>query len=140
MRITLNFDEDPQLKDSLREKLLEALGGLARGEINQNIDKIIQSKINTPQLIKHIDDAINKFLRDRITAYFNQNRYSYDTELTRFTDTAIRESIQRVLESKEMSNTIESLIKKLVNERMDSILTAAISNSFGEKKFSLKLE
>jgi hypothetical protein len=138
MRITLNFNEDQLLKETIQKKILEQIDGLSRAEISSRMDACITAKLNDKGFDNRVINGITKFFEDRVRMFFSQSYGS--NELLERTNAKIHNEINSILSSPPMRNKIEGMITKIINERMDDILTKAIAESFSNKKLTLNLK
>jgi len=75
--IDFNLDEIPGLTDALRTKLIEAVGGLVRSDIEAQLNGIIKSKLNDAGIENRVKGHIDTHMSNIFKPYNNyeMNRF-----------------------------------------------------------------
>ena len=142
MRVTLNFADDPVIREEFRNRIMESLTGMARHEIVDSIEDVIKAKLHESGLSKQIENVLtgtlNEFARRQVTnlnrVVDGENKVQWISLLEEMIQDEIRRLLGRADVEKRLNTVIENviekkteaIIEKIIKRKLDFSISAAI--------------
>lgn len=126
LRVTLNFQDDPEIREEFKNRILESLTGMARNEIVDSIDSVIRTKLDEKGIQKNVTQVIegmfNNLCRDRYHEMYRDPKSTLTLEWRKHMDMMIDKVIEERLSTFEMSKRFDDLIDNRLEKVLEKII------------------
>lgn len=129
-KIVLQFDIDevPDLKDQIRNRLLDAITSITRDEINSQFNRIFDKKIDDKFNQYKIDD----YLRSYISSMLHDKYNNFNRLLRDIVESELNKKITEYLATENYTTLVNKRIAVVVGENIEQYIQDALRKAFRE--------